>query len=439
MSDIAIQVDQLSKQYRIGGQQSENRHSVDGLLIDALQESAASAWRRVHRLWRAQAHSDTAMYDTIWALKNISFEIKQGEVVGIIGRNGAGKSTLLKILARITEPTCGEAVIYGRVGSLLEVGTGFHAELTGRENVYLNGAILGMRRREIEHRFDEIVDFSGVERFIDTPVKHYSSGMRMRLAFAVAAHLEPEILLVDEVLSVGDAQFRKKCLGKMDDVAKGGRTVVFVSHNMATMMALCPRILYLQDGQLQMDGRSEESIARYMADSEESVDPPLAQRTDREGNGNLRITEIRWLDAKTREPLRVVSGGQAVYLEVSYAAAPDYQKPIDNLEVHIGICTQLGQFIAALNSRVANNAFQQCLPASGQLYCYLERFPLLPGRFYGNCVLTLNGMVADRVLHAFSIDVDAGDFFGTGFTFHSTQHHMYIPHQWFSALPAGTL
>ena len=205
------------------------------------------------------------MNETIWALKDVSFEIKRGEVVGIIGRNGAGKSTLLKILSRITEPTEGQAAIYGRVGSLLEVGTGFHPELTGRENIYLNGAILGMRRAEIERKFDEIVVFSGVEKFIDTPVKHYSSGMYLRLAFAVAAHLEPEILLVDEVLAVGDAQFQKKCLGKMADVAQAGRTVLFVSHNMGAIHHLCPRSILLEQGRIAMVGATAEVIRHYLS------------------------------------------------------------------------------------------------------------------------------------------------------------------------------
>ncbi|MBI5966002.1 MAG: ABC transporter ATP-binding protein [Chloroflexi bacterium] len=237
MSDIAIRVENLSKEYRIGGKQAVNR-TFRETLLDSF--SSPIRWMRGER----------KPIETFWALNDISFEIKQGEAVGIIGRNGAGKSTLLKVLSRITKPTKGRVDLYGRVASLLEVGTGFHSELSGRDNIYLNGAILGMSRREIGGKFDEIVDFSGVEKFLDTPVKHYSSGMYVRLAFAVAAHLEPEILVVDEVLAVGDAEFQKKCLGKMGDVAKQGRTVLFVSHNMNAIEQLCKSCIHINHGRL---------------------------------------------------------------------------------------------------------------------------------------------------------------------------------------------
>jgi len=246
MSNIAIRVENLSKQYRIGGKQERYK-----TLRDTLTDAIAAPFRRAGRLLRGQATSAAELNETIWALKEISCEVKHGEVVGIVGRNGAGKSTLLKILSRITEPTEGFAEIHGRVGSLLEVGTGFHPELTGRENIYLSGAILGMRRAEIERKFDEIVAFTEVEKFIDTPVKHYSSGMYLRLAFAVAAHLEPEILLVDEVLAVGDAAFQKKCLGKMENVAKEGRTVLFVSHHMGSVASLSTKGIFLEQGRIQ--------------------------------------------------------------------------------------------------------------------------------------------------------------------------------------------
>src|ERR1035441_10317383 len=237
MSNVAISVENLSKSYRIA-------HQANGARYKTLREDLMQMPKRI--LSRFQRFSSPlSSSETFWALKDVSFDVKQGEVVGIIGRNGAGKSTLLKILSRITEPTSGQAKIYGRVGSLLEVGTGFHPELTGRENIFLNGAILGMSRAEIRARFDEIVAFADIERFLDTPVKRYSSGMYVRLAFAVAAHLNPEILLVDEVLAVGDAEFQKKCLGKMSEVARAGRTVLFVSHNMVAVEALCPRSLLL--------------------------------------------------------------------------------------------------------------------------------------------------------------------------------------------------
>jgi lipopolysaccharide transport system ATP-binding protein len=252
MSEIAIRVEGLGKQYRLG----ETRERYATLRDQIRKWTSPRGWFR--RAAERSARSD------FWALRDVSFEVKRGDVVGIIGRNGAGKSTLLKILSRITEPTEGEADLHGRVGSLLEVGTGFHPELTGRENIFLNGAILGMKRTEIVRRFDEIVAFAEVEKFIDTPVKHYSSGMYMRLAFAVAAHLEPEILVVDEVLAVGDAEFQKKCLGKMGEVARGGRTVLFVSHNMAAIQALCSRVCVLRQGELAFNGRTNEGMLAYV-------------------------------------------------------------------------------------------------------------------------------------------------------------------------------
>ncbi len=252
-----IRIENLSKSYRIqhGAARSEYRTLRESL-------AAAATWP----LRKLQGKVGGSV-EEFWALKDVNLEIQQGEVVGFIGRNGAGKSTLLKILSRITAPTTGEIRLHGRVGSLLEVGTGFHPELTGRENVYLNGSILGMSRREIQSKFDEIVEFSGVEKFLDTPVKRYSSGMYVRLAFAVAAHLEPELLVVDEVLAVGDAEFQKKCLGKMGEVAKTGRTVLFVSHNMAAVSELCSRVMILQSGHVIADGPTTSIVSQYLADA----------------------------------------------------------------------------------------------------------------------------------------------------------------------------
>jgi ABC-type polysaccharide/polyol phosphate transport system ATPase subunit len=250
----AVRVENLSKRYRLGQRTGDSYRT----LRDSLVGVSAGLWNRLRG-----AETDRPKQGDFWALKDVSFEIQPGEVVGIIGRNGAGKSTLLKILSRIVEPTSGRATIHGRVGSLLEVGTGFHQELTGRENIYLNGAILGMKREEINRKFDEIVAFSEIEQFLDTPVKRYSSGMYVRLAFAVAAHLEPEILIVDEVLAVGDSDFQQKCLGKMDAVAKNGRTVLFVSHNLQSVARLTNRCVYLQSGQCLFDGPTSESLAKY--------------------------------------------------------------------------------------------------------------------------------------------------------------------------------
>ena len=256
--DLAIRIEGLGKRYRLGG-----RLASYETLRERIVEAIKAPFQRLAAVARGQA--SVVGHETIWALKGVDLEVERGEVLGIIGRNGAGKSTLLKILCRITAPTEGEGEIRGRVGSLLEVGTGFHPELTGRENVYLNGAILGMRKAEIQQKFDDIIGFAEVERFVDTPVKHYSSGMYLRLAFAVAAHLDPEILLVDEVLAVGDADFQSKCLGKMDEVARRGRTVLFVSHNLQAVRQLCTRVVLLEDGRLTVSAEPNEAIAAYVA------------------------------------------------------------------------------------------------------------------------------------------------------------------------------
>lgn len=257
MNNIAIRCERISKQYRIGQRESYKA------LRDVISNSMAAPFRRLRAIMHPSAMTQVTGYDTFWSLKDVSFEIRPGEVVGVIGRNGAGKSTLLKILSRITKPTEGYAEIHGRVGSLLEVGTGFNPELTGRENIFLNGAILGMKKAEINYKFDDIVAFAEVEKFIDTPVKRYSSGMFVRLAFAVAAHMDPEILVVDEVLAVGDANFQKKCLGKLGDVAEGGRTVLFVSHQMNQIRRFCHKSIWLDSGQLVMMGPTAEIVSAY--------------------------------------------------------------------------------------------------------------------------------------------------------------------------------
>jgi lipopolysaccharide transport system ATP-binding protein len=278
-----IRVDNLGKRYELTSQR--DRHAT-------FRESLVRAAKRIVGLGRSQASA--ALENSFWALRDVAFEILPGEVVGIIGRNGAGKSTLLKILSRIIRPTVGAADLYGRVASLLEVGTGFHPELTGRENVFLSGAVLGMRRAEIRRKFDEIAAFAEVERFLDTPVKRYSSGMYMRLAFAVAAHLEPEILLVDEVLAVGDAAFQKKCLAKMGQVARGGRTVLFVSHNMAAVRKLCPRTLFLQGGRLQFDGETRQAVSAYLG--EETTQEGRFNPTGRQGHPVRAQILDAWLE-----------------------------------------------------------------------------------------------------------------------------------------------
>lgn len=341
MSDIAVRVEGLSKQYRIGA-----RGKGSGTLRDDIVSNLKSLFgRNGHGARSSNAGSavsaePSGATNTFWALKDVSFEVKQGEVVGIIGRNGAGKSTLLKILSRITQPTRGRIEIDGRVSALLEVGTGFHSELTGRENIYLNGTILGMKGAEVTRKFDEIVAFAEVEQFIDTPVKHYSSGMYLRLAFAVAAHLEPEILIVDEVLAVGDAAFQKKCLGKMEGVAKEGRTIFFVSHNMPAVTRLCERVIYLDEGKLHLDGTTHDVVKDYLRSglgtmsSREWLDPSKAP-----GGEVVRLcaARVRTEDGQCTEKIDI---RKPVGLEVEYEVLKPHYKlmPAVALRNEEGVC-----------------------------------------------------------------------------------------------------
>lgn len=337
MNNAAIQVENLGKSYRIGGLQARYKR-----FTEALMEALTLPIRRLTKLGRPVPTDET-----LWALKDISFEIKQGEVVGIIGRNGAGKSTLLKVISRITEPTEGEARIFGRVGSLLEVGTGFHPELTGRENIYLNGAILGMRKAEIEKKFDEIVDFAEVEKFIDTPVKRYSSGMFVRLAFAVAAHLEPEILLVDEVLAVGDTTFQKKCLGKMSDVSKQGRTVLFVSHNMAAINRLCDKGIWLNDGMVRYIGSAEQAVAAYLSTGLETKGEHRWEDSKKApGDGRLRLRAVRVLDSANKTS-SIIDVKEPFWIEIEY----DILVPLLGIQLGFSLCTADGiiAFVAGDN------------------------------------------------------------------------------------------
>jgi len=298
--DIAIKAEKISKRYRIGLKE-ERQETLAETLVHLLK-SPLNNWHKYRSLYKFDQiphDQDHNHPDIIWALKEVSFEVKKGETVGIIGLNGAGKSTLLKILSKITVPTSGRAILRGRISSLLEVGTGFHKELTGRENVYLNGTILGMRKKEVDQKFDEIVDFSGIEKFIDTPVKRYSSGMRVRLAFAVAANLEPEILLIDEVLAVGDVRFQKKCLNKMQDVGQHGRTVLFVSHNMPAVTRLCSRIILLGGGKVIADGPSHEVVSIYMnADKSSKAEREWPALMEAPGDEVVRLCGVR---VKTKE------------------------------------------------------------------------------------------------------------------------------------------
>ena len=316
--DFAITAENISKLYRIGVI-DETQDTFGRVLID-LVKSPIRNYRKYRSLYNfddvnGDHASDNNSKDILWALRNVSFSVKEGEVLGIIGKNGAGKSTLLKILSRITEPTTGKVIFKGRISSLLEVGTGFHPELTGRENIYLNGTILGMRKKEVDLKIDQIIDFSGVEKFIDTPVKRYSSGMGVRLAFSVAAHLEPEILIIDEVLAVGDAQFQRKCLGKMDNVAKEGRTVVFVSHNMSAINQLCSRVLLLEDGQITLNDRPEKVISHYLMDGK-SADSNWNLPLDERDKSEIQIYRVS-IVAKNNDMTTTLQYDENFSIEIS--------------------------------------------------------------------------------------------------------------------------
>jgi lipopolysaccharide transport system ATP-binding protein len=360
-----------------------------------------------------------------WALKDISLEIKKGEVIGLIGGNGAGKSTLLKILSRITEPTSGFADIHGRIASLLEVGTGFHGELSGRENIYLNGAILGMKRAEIARQFDSIVEFAEIGPFVDTAVKHYSSGMYVRLAFAVAAHLQPEILLVDEVLAVGDIAFQRKCLGKMDQVAKDGRTIIFVSHNMAAVEGLCASAYMLAEGRVVMRGTTTDVISRYLSSSAALSSVPLEHRTDRGGDQKLTFTDIQLL-TDNGTPTAVVQSGKDVEFSVGYRADGI---DIRNVEMSIDIFAQGGQCMIILNNEMRGIGFASA-PARGRFRCRVERFPLAPGQYLITLFCRVNGTISDWVQQAALLTVEGGDFFGSGRLPAPTHGGVLVPQEW---------
>lgn len=381
MSKIAISVENLSKCYQITHQ--KNGSASDRTLHDEL----FGLPRRLLNRLNGRGHPKS---ETFWALKDVSFEVHRGEVVGIIGRNGAGKSTLLKILNRITEPTFGSAKIFGRVGALLEVGTGFHPELTGRENIFMNGAILGMTRAEIRQKFDEIVAFAEIEKFLDTPVKHYSSGMYVRLAFAIAAHLDPDILLVDEVLAVGDVQFQKKCLGKMEDVAReGGRTALFVSHDVGAVLQLCASAIWIDDGAIRDAGKSSSVVANYM-----TADSKRSEAIWPDGTANPGITEVKIYAARVRngdgDVSSIVESTKSFSVEIEY----EVTKPLWNLRVGFILRTSTGAYI--LDSHDADDPEFRSARTPG----YYTAVCIVPGNFLGPAtyLISLNAII-DNVVH----------------------------------------
>jgi lipopolysaccharide transport system ATP-binding protein len=413
MSDIAIQIEGISKRYQLGV-----------ISRKTLQDEVRFLWHRLlgrdprlHMGKVVTGSAENAAPDNyedgeqiFWALQDVSFNVEAGEVVGIIGRNGAGKTTLLKVLSRITEPTCGQAVIDGRMGSLLEVGTGFHPEMTGRENIFLNGSILGMRKAEIQKKYDDIVAFSELARFIDTPVKRYSSGMFVRLAFSVAAHLDPEILLIDEVLAVGDAGFQRKCIGKMGDVASGGRTILFVSHNMAAVQQLCTRCVVLERGKVYFAGNTADAIRAYMKLVGEAQSLQLADRTDRKGNGVLRFTNVS-LHHDDGEETELFFSGEDVRIRLHYRA----NQRIENAQarVVVKISSDQGQLLTTLSSLDTGDS-ATTVHREGYFECRLPRLNLRRGQYMCTAYCMVNGDMADLLREAFQFRVEDGDFYGTG-------------------------
>jgi lipopolysaccharide transport system ATP-binding protein len=420
MSDPAITIENLGKRYTIGHQRTEGdglRHAIE----DAMR--APLAWLRSrHR--RKLEHMD------FWALKDVSFEIKKGEVVGIIGRNGAGKSTLLKILSRITVPTEGRIRIDGRIASLLEVGTGFHQELTGRENIFLNGAILGMTRAEIIRKFDEIVEFSEIEEFLDTPVKRYSSGMYVRLAFAVAAHLEPEILIVDEVLAVGDAAFQKKCLGKMGSFAQSGKTVLFVSHNMEAVRGLCQRCVWLKDGRLHQDGKADEIIEAYFNSVPGEVSFSCAN-TDY----GLTIKRVVLKNEWGKESTQFRPGDDLV-VEISYHAHKRIEQPI----IALGVLGINGSCFTS--NMLLDGHRPDSLDGAGQITCTFRSIPLLPQGYTVKMIIraaNVNDLIVNyQEVACFNVVGDLAEYGYKGefLTWALRSTPVVVPYEW--RLPDGT-
>jgi lipopolysaccharide transport system ATP-binding protein len=406
--DAVITVENLSKKYLIGHER-DNRIGQESFR-ELLSRNARRLGRTALEMARGRPIVEGDEVEDFWALKDVSFEVRRGEVMGIIGRNGAGKSTLLKILGRITEPTTGRVTIRGRVASLLEVGTGFHPELTGRENIFLNGAILGMTTREIKAKFDEIVAFAEVERFLDTPVKRFSSGMYVRLAFAVAAHLEPEILVVDEVLAVGDAEFQKKCLGKMSDVASHGRTVLFVSHNMPSVQQLCSSGLMLEGGHVATCGTIDDTIASYIQSLQRAPIQELDSREDREGDGRLRIVDVTMHDGQGKQIKTAICGQP---LEVRFHYRSEFGGSTHAIDAAFKLSNSAGVILTCF-ANVQTGSVRMTLHKKGYLECYWPKVALRSGTYISTIFVSIDGVTSDWVQNAFQLEIEDGDFFDTG-------------------------
>lgn len=395
MSEPIIDVRGVSKEYTL----------THKLPYVTLRDTVTSLMAQPFQLFRRRERVEREKF---LAVNNVSFSVQRGEAIGLIGPNGSGKSTLLKILSQITAPTRGEISLHGRVASLLEVGTGFHPELTGRENIYLNGAVLGMSRREITRKFDDIVAFSGVEKFLDTPVKRYSSGMHVRLAFSVAAHLEPEILLIDEVLSVGDAEFQKKCLGKMDEVTRtAGRTIIFVSHNMEAVKRLCTKCILLKDGQIQMIGNTGEVVKEYLHSLYSSSSESLDERTDRGGEGKVRFTGFSLTNAHDE---RHIHSGDKLRLKLQYRSRSD--TPLIDPRVVVSIVNEDMHAVLHFDSYVTKDTLVGPLPSRGEVICETDPLQLMEGRYFIQLDFLDQGIVEDTVPMAgqFNVETKLEDF-----------------------------
>jgi len=418
MDNSIISVENISKIYRLG---------VIG--TGTFSNDLKVWWARVRGKPNPLAKIGKKDYgnqvgDIIWALKDVSFKVEPGEVLGIVGRNGSGKSTLLKILSRVTAPSEGYVKIKGRIASLLEVGTGFHPELTGKENVYLNGAILGMSTQEITRKFDEIVDFAEIEPFIDTPVKRYSSGMYVRLAFAVAAHLESDILLVDEVLAVGDAEFQKKCLGKMNGLAsEEGRTVLFVSHNMVSVRRLCERGILLNAGRIEKTGPIDSVLKTYMQVQEDIQSTVLKNRTDRKGSGQLLFTDIDIRD-DFNIPFSVKLGSHTrMYLKY------EGERDMKNVHISVTLNNQYGERVSWLSNEVSGNQFRE-LPKNGTIRIDFPNLPYAAGTYSVELTARVGKVLADKISHAAQLIVHPGDFYKSGKKVPTKAGAVLVPHTW---------
>ncbi len=402
MSSPVIRIENLGKRYVISHQGARGKNT----LRDAIASGVRSLGRRVMQSDRGK--DTNASKEEFWALQSVSLEVEQGQIVGIIGRNGAGKSTLLKVLSRITEPTTGRIAIQGRVASLLEVGTGFHSELTGRENIFFNGSVLGMRKADIKRKFDEIVAFSEAEKFLDTPVKRYSSGMYVRLAFAVAAHLEPDILIIDEVLAVGDAAFQKKCLGRIGDIAsKEGRTIMFVSHNMGSIQSLCDKTIWLNAGKVMEDGVTQQVVQSYLQSSTPEEFYPLDQRQDRTGTGEVRITSVR---IESVDSGKVIYSGSRLKITIGYRSNkeilfPSFWIDIFDYTSNSGLFRMTSQWTESL---------PDFLPPEGYVTCVTEPIHLTPGRCHLSVCVQKGSVTADYIRYAMVFNVEDDNFDGSG-------------------------